>query len=135
MDLDELLGIDADDPVQALADRLVRADDDLLDDLIAERIRRGLSQAQVGELMGGISQSAVARIESGERDPHLSTLRRYALAVAADVRHVVEPFDMKVVQQQRVNEHLASTASPAFSAPYSSRGKDLIGARIAWGGR
>ena len=50
------------------------------------------SQAQVAERMG-ISQGAVARIESGERDPHLSTLRRYAHAVRVRVIHMTAPAD------------------------------------------
>lgn len=134
MDLDELLGINSDDPVQALADRLVRADDSLLDDLIAMRRRRGLSQAEVGDLMG-IGQSAVARIESGERDPRLSTLRRYALAVAADVRHVVLPADTRR-QQRRVNEVLASSSSAAFEQrDHRDWHVAIAGAKTPWGSR
>lgn len=92
MNIAELLGIDSTDPDFVLARRLVRGDDKLLDDLVGMRRSKGLTQSDIGELMG-VSQSAVARIESGERDPRLSTLRRYALAVGADVDHRVEPFD------------------------------------------
>ncbi|UKJ63950.1 helix-turn-helix transcriptional regulator [Cellulosimicrobium cellulans] len=127
MDLDELLGIDRDDPEQILADRLVRADDSLLDELVALR-RKAMSQEKLGCLMG-ISQSAVARIESGERDPHLSTLRRYALAVGADVRHIVEPFDAKLVQRQRVNEMLASSSTSAFVGEDRHEEATLAGTR------
>lgn len=88
--LDELLGIDPQDPLDSLAEDLVQADSRLLDDLIAARQAARLSQAQVADRMG-ISQSAVARIESGERNPQLSTLRRYAHAVRARVEHRVIP--------------------------------------------
>ena len=115
MDLDALLGIDPNDPEQALADRLVQADDALLDALIAERKRRKLTQSDVGTAMG-VTQSAVARIEAGERDPHLSTLRRYALAVGAEVRHIVKPFDPKAVHRQRINGMLAASPRVPFTA-------------------
>jgi len=91
----ELLGIDSADADYLLARRLVRSDDKLLDDLIEIRRIKKLTQREVGEAMG-VSQSAVARIESGERDPRLSTLRRYALAVGADVEHRAEPFNAVV---------------------------------------
>ncbi len=93
MDFAELLGVDRADPDFILAGRLVQEDEGLLDELIDMRHKRRLTQSEVGDRMGGIDQSAVARIESGERDPHLSTLRRYALAVGAEVRHSVRPFD------------------------------------------
>lgn len=50
----------------------------------ARRLReeRGLSQAEVARLMG-TSQSWVARMETGEVDPSLSSLRRYLDAVGA----------------------------------------------------
>jgi predicted transcriptional regulator len=48
--------------------------------LVARRIDLGLSQTQVAARMG-TSQSAVARLESGEVDVRLSTLERYAAAL------------------------------------------------------
>lgn len=90
MDLDNLLGIDPNDPEQQLANRLVEADEALLDKLIAVRRDLGLSQAEVGRRLG-VGQSAIARIEGGERDPRLSTLRRYALALGVLVHHHVIP--------------------------------------------
>ena len=92
MTLPEALGIDPKQPEAELARRLVGADRDLLDDLVKVRIANSRSQTDVAELMG-VSPSAVSRIESGVRDPHLSTLRRYAFAVGADVSHVVSRFD------------------------------------------
>ena len=48
------------------------------------RRRRGLSQAEVARRMG-TTQSAVSDLEGGAHDPYLSTLQRYARAVAARV--------------------------------------------------
>ena len=87
-DLDRMLGIDATDPVDLRARRLVEASGKLVDDLIALRERKGLTQLQLADRMG-ISQSGVARIEGGDRDPRLSTLRRYALALGAMIEHDV----------------------------------------------
>lgn len=89
MDIDELLGIDYDDPAQRLARDLVAADDKLLEDLVAARKRAQMSQEDVAHKMG-VSASAVSRIESGERDARLSTLRRFAHAVGVRVLHQVE---------------------------------------------
>lgn len=48
--------------------------------LAAKRVALGLSQTEVAARMG-TSQSAVARLESGEADLRLSTLERYAAAI------------------------------------------------------
>jgi transcriptional regulator with XRE-family HTH domain len=49
-------------------------------ELAARRAEQGLSQTEVAARMG-TSQSAVARLESGEADVRLSTLERYAAAL------------------------------------------------------
>jgi transcriptional regulator with XRE-family HTH domain len=49
--------------------------------LVAERERRGLTQAQVAVKMG-TTQPYVARLEAAETDPRLSTLLKYAAAIA-----------------------------------------------------
>ena len=48
--------------------------------LVAERVALGLTQTDVAARMG-TSQSAVARLESGEADVRVSTLERYASAL------------------------------------------------------
>jgi len=58
------------------ADRRVR----MISDLARARQRLGLSQTDVAARMG-TSQSAVARLESGDADVRLSTLERYAAAL------------------------------------------------------
>ncbi len=69
-----------------LADRDVRAayealsdEFDLARELIAARVRAGLTQAEVAERMG-TTQSVVARLESGARMPSVNTLLKFAKA-------------------------------------------------------
>ena len=56
-------------------------------ELVGRRQALGLSQTEVAARMG-TSQSAVARLESGQADVRLSTLERYAAALGhhLDVR-------------------------------------------------
>jgi|SRR5215470_2668496 len=56
----------------------------LVGDLAATRRSAGLSQTQIAARMG-TSQSAVARLESGEADVRASTLERYAAAVGGQI--------------------------------------------------
>lgn len=53
---------------------------ELIGNLTALRHTRGLSQTQVAARMG-TSQSALARLESGQSDLRMSTLERYADAL------------------------------------------------------
>ncbi len=69
-----------------LADREVRtaydalADEfDLASELIAARVRAGLTQAEVAARMG-TTQSVVARLESGAQMPSVKTLLKFAKA-------------------------------------------------------
>ena len=52
----------------------------LTDALVERRLSLGLSQTEVAARMG-TSQSAVARLESGDADIRLSTIERYAAAL------------------------------------------------------
>lgn len=71
---------------------------DALADEPAELIRRladlrrhnGLSQTEVAARMG-TSQSALARLESGQSDARLSTLMRYAAALGTNVGFALRP--------------------------------------------
>jgi predicted transcriptional regulator len=56
----------------------------LSEELVAHRLRLGLSQTEVAARMQ-TSQSAVARIESGDADVRLSTLERYAAALGQEL--------------------------------------------------
>jgi predicted transcriptional regulator len=63
---------------------------ELIDELVRARKRSGLSQTDVAARMG-TSQSAVARLETGELDARLSTLERYAAALSHTVDWQVRP--------------------------------------------
>lgn len=52
--------------------------------LIAFRVENGLSQAELARRCG-VSQPAIARLERGEHEPRLATLRRVAHALDADL--------------------------------------------------
>ncbi len=52
---------------------------DLAHELIAARVRAGLTQAEVAERMG-TTQSVVARLESGAQMPSVNTLLGFAKA-------------------------------------------------------
>jgi predicted transcriptional regulator len=53
-------------------------------ELIRARLRAGLSQAELAERMG-TSQSAIARLESGQTLPSTKTLLRFAEATQSKV--------------------------------------------------
>lgn len=55
---------------------------DLLFGLINQRISSGMTQQDVADKLG-ITQQAVAKFESMDSDPRMSTIRHYALAVGA----------------------------------------------------
>lgn len=60
---------------QALADEF-----DMAGELIAARARAGMTQAEVAQRMG-TTQSVIARLEGGKRQPSLRTVQRYAKAI------------------------------------------------------
>jgi predicted transcriptional regulator len=60
----------------------------LIERLIDQRQRLGLSQAEVAARMG-TSQPAVARLEAGRSDTRLSTLERYASALDTTIGYTV----------------------------------------------
>ena len=62
------------DTYDALADEF-----DLARELIAARVRAGLTQAELAERMG-TSQSVIARLESGAQMPSVKTLLKFARA-------------------------------------------------------
>ncbi|MGY1630788.1 helix-turn-helix domain-containing protein [Geodermatophilus sp. SYSU D01186] len=63
---------------------------ELIEELVRARRESDLSQTDVAARMG-TSQSAVARLESGELDARLSTLERYAAALGRTVDWQVRP--------------------------------------------
>jgi predicted transcriptional regulator len=62
----------------------------LIEELVRARRESELSQTEIAARMG-TSQSAVARLESGDLDARLSTLERYAAALGRTVNWQVLP--------------------------------------------
>lgn len=82
--------------------------------LRAARQRRGMSHADVAEAVG-VTEEEMQAFESGMSDPHLSTVRKYALAVGVRVRHEVTersalqaaPLDALVERAEEALKHAA----------------------------
>ena len=66
------------------------AEFELARELIAARMRAGLTQGDVAALMG-TTQSVVARIEGGRGTPSIRTVQRFASAVGARAVVRMEP--------------------------------------------
>jgi transcriptional regulator with XRE-family HTH domain len=74
--------------IEARANELVQRDAEFLDDLIAIRVKSGISQETVAARMG-VTQPSIAAFEREDSNPTLSTIRRYALAVGARISYQV----------------------------------------------
>lgn len=57
----------------------------ILTTLVAERHRAGITQVELARRLG-VTQAVVARLESGQQDPKISTLERYARAIGATIQ-------------------------------------------------
>ena len=80
-------------PEDELGIALADAEIDLIEQLIAMRKRRGLTQAEVAEKMG-VNAGVVAQFEGvihGAFRPDMITIRKYAIAVQAYIAPVVVP--------------------------------------------
>lgn len=127
MNLHEMLGIDVSDPKQKLAMDLMREEREMLTELVSIR-RAQYSQGEIGELMG-ITQSAVARIESGDRDPRLSTLRRYAAALNVLIKHEVRPAASRTQEVLLRQTRRTSAGSPWMPAKEFASHRPRVGRR------
>lgn len=87
--LDELLGEEYRSPAAKLYLELAREDQNLLAKLIEARKANSLSQDDIAKAMG-VTQATVSAFERLGNDPKLSTIRRYAKAVGAMIRHQVD---------------------------------------------
>lgn len=86
--LEELLGIDPDDPKAMLGGSLVDANWDMRCELVNIRKDRGLTRSHVARVMG-VSEDSVREFEHYSGNPELSLVARYAMAVGAYVTHQV----------------------------------------------
>ncbi|WP_425955321.1 helix-turn-helix domain-containing protein [Xylanimonas sp. McL0601] len=74
--------------LEARADSLIEAHEQLLDSLVALRKKHNLTQSEVADRMG-VSQPTIAAFERDDANPTLATIRRYAHAVGARLRDEV----------------------------------------------
>lgn len=86
--LDQLLGIDRQDPTDALGVELAEMQEQLVNALIEMRTQKKLSQQDVADLIGR-DQAVVSNFERLSSNPTLATIRRYALAVGARIHFEV----------------------------------------------
>ncbi|MBI0089137.1 helix-turn-helix transcriptional regulator [Bifidobacterium sp. W8113] len=89
------------------ARKQIRLDGQLVEQLKTIREQQGVSQEDLAFRMG-ITQPAVSSIESGNTDPKLGTLRRYANALGCVISHHVEPDDgsqNSYVEEKVVNRY------------------------------
>lgn len=94
------------------AKELIQAQRLLLTGLVQARKDRRMTQGDVAAAMG-VSQSAVAQFEHYDSNPTLGTIRRYAMAVGADVT-----FDVKrrgsFQVSQRMSQPLVGETKKSF---------------------
>ena len=87
----------------------------LVAELTAQRRSAGLSQTEVAARMG-TSQSAVARLETGEADVRVSTLERYAAAIGSQLAWQAQTSQPELGQPGRAELRL-SQAGEAQAGP------------------
>ena len=89
---DSIFVSDPNDLQQMIASELVSQTQDMLDDLLELRKRKGMTQQDIAETIG-VTRTAVTAFERYDSDPKLSTLIRYAMAVGARLNIAVEDGD------------------------------------------
>ncbi|WIE81331.1 helix-turn-helix domain-containing protein [Curtobacterium sp. MCSS17_016] len=75
-------------PAEHHAMDLAIADDNLIIELRDARIRRGLTEDQLGDILG-VSGEKVREFEGLQAAPTLATIRRYAHALGVSISHTV----------------------------------------------
>lgn len=108
MDILKAFGLDPEDPRVQASERMAQNRFRVARQLRDIRVENGISQKEAARRMGS-DQAFISRIESGERDLHLSTLHRYADAVHAEVQMRVvntdHPDDQDANAWMRKNKH------------------------------
>lgn len=89
---DSIFVSDPNDLQQMIASELVNQTQDMLDDLLELRKRKGMTQQDIADAIG-VTRTAVTAFERYDSDPKLSTIIRYALAVGARLNIAVEDGD------------------------------------------
>jgi len=83
----------------------------LLDCLTSIRRDRNISQSEVANRMG-VRQPTVSGFEKASSDPKLSTLQRYARAVDARIRFVVEPTSVGAWPSRSTQTYTRGASTP-----------------------
>jgi len=100
----------------------------LVADLTTQRRSAGLSQTEVAARMG-TSQSAVARLETGDADVRVSTLERYAAAIGSQVAWQARPGRTRPGEEhaglERAGRGHPAQAEPDLTQPGSPRAESL----------
>lgn len=112
----EELGLDEESDSQRLARELAEEDLDLVAAFRAIREHLNLSQTELGARMG-VSQATVSSFESGESEPRLSTVRRYAHALGVHVRHSVIHEGSEFMPRTFTTAHWAGRSNPTATTP------------------
>lgn len=76
--------------LKAHAMEILKEQREFIESLIKIREAKGLSQADVGQLLG-LSQSAVAQFEKYDSNPTMGSIRRYAMVFGASISMDAEP--------------------------------------------
>lgn len=106
-------------PSARLALELAREDRKMLADLVALRKSRGVSQDALARRIG-VSQATISEFERLGNDPKLSTIRRYARALGAMIRHQVDR-DGVVDGSEDLTHFAASGVSTTLTAAALAR--------------
>jgi transcriptional regulator with XRE-family HTH domain len=86
------------------------AEFELARQLIEARTQSGLSQEEIASRMG-TSQSAVARLESGNSLPSMRTLSRYAKATNCEISIRLQPIKKTAARSSKTGDNFVSTAA------------------------
>lgn len=88
----QALELNLESPSDASALDMEEAHQNLVDEFVRIRKARGLSMQNVADELQ-ISRQAVSKIERANRDPRLSTLIRYAMAIGAHITLDARPVE------------------------------------------
>lgn len=73
------------------------------------RIEKGITQRELGERLGGISQQQIGQWENGNKNPKLETIHRIANALQVDISEIYT--DFAIFKNRVVENSLALSAA------------------------
>ncbi|MCO4256477.1 helix-turn-helix transcriptional regulator [Pseudarthrobacter cellobiosi] len=107
---------DPNDLKQMIASELINQSQDMMDELLQLRKRKGMTQQDIADIIG-ITRTAVTAFERYDSDPKLSTLVRYAMAVGARLNITVEDGETwaKVEREREYIAEFVGGAEPSHA--------------------